>query len=420
MASMDKRRILIPLTIFSMFFGAGNLVFPPFLAIEAGEHFVPAFIGFAITAIGLPVIGLMDVERTDGLENLSSRIHPAFGRAFTIAIYLAIGPCLAIPRTASASFEMAAMAIGNDSRMLSIIYSAVFFAVASAIAMKPEKLTKVLGRITCPLLLILIAILSIGCFSEGMGSVSFPAVLRYQDAPLATGLIDGYQTMDAIAALVFGIIVALNIRELGYSSKKECRHIEAIGGVLAGAMLLVVYLAIAMIGRFSGSHGLIADNGASVLSSAALHAFGRTGLVLLAAVFIAACLNTCIGLLSSCGEYFSKLFPEVGYRTLVIVFALFSAIVSNIGLNLIISLSSPVLSLLYPIAIVLIVSAFLPKPFTLWSTRIAVIAAATVSVMETAGMRVLPLSGTGFSWVLPAVIGALIGMLVKDSKCKDM
>ena len=402
MASMDKRRILIPLTIFSMFFGAGNLIFPPFLAIEAGEHFVPAFIGFAITAIGLPVIGLMAVERTDGLENLSSRIHPAFGRAFTIAIYLAIGPCLAIPRTASASFEMAAMAIGNDSRMLSILYSIVFFSVASAIAMKPEKLTKVLGRITCPLLLILIAILSIGCFSEGMGSVSFPAVLRYQNAPLATGLIDGYQTMDAIAALVFGIIVALNIRELGYSSKKECRHIEAIGGVLAGVMLL------------------IADNGASVLSSAALHAFGRTGLVLLAAVFIAACLNTCIGLLSSCGEYFSKLFPEVGYRTLVIVFALFSAIVSNIGLNLIISLSSPVLSLLYPIAIVLIVSAFLPKPFTLWSTRIAVIAAATVSVMETAGMRVLPLSGTGFSWVLPAVIGALIGMLVKDSKCKDM
>ena len=312
------------------------------------------------------------------------------------------------------------MAIGNDSRMLSIIYSAVFFAVASAIAMKPEKLTKVLGRITCPLLLILIAILSIGCFSEGMGSVSFPAVLRYQDAPLATGIIDGYQTMDAIAALVFGIIVALNIRELGYSSKKECRHIEAIGGVLAGVMLLVVYLAIAMIGRFSESHGLIADNGASVLSSAALHAFGRTGLVLLAAVFIAACLNTCIGLLSSCGEYFSKLFPEVGYRTLVIVFALFSAIVSNIGLTEIIAMSSPVLSLMYPVAIILTIGALLPSRYSEWTLRIPAAVALLSSIIDLVIPGILPLSESGLGWIIPSVIALLAGCMIDHHKCKDM
>ncbi len=420
MAARDTKRILIPLTIFSMFFGAGNLIFPPFLALESGGSFIPAFIGFSITAIGLPVAALLAVERTNGLEPLSSRVHPAFGRIYTIAIYLAIGPCLAIPRTASASFEMAAKVIGTDSGIASAIYSLLFFTAASVIAMRPEKLTKVLGRITCPLLLILIAVLAAGCFSSGYGTIELPAVAKYSSSPVASGLIDGYQTMDAIAALIFGIVIALNIRDLGYEDAKEARRIETIGGIIAGVLLLAVYLAIAMIGRYAGSNGIFAENGADVLSSAAFHAFGKPGLVILSAVFIAACLNTCIGLLSSCGEYFSMLFPAVGYRTLVVVFAVFSAIVSNIGLNIIISMSVPVLSFLYPVAIILTIYAFLPSGISPWSMRLCIAGALIESALSLAGIGILPLSDAGFGWVIPSFFGALIGAMIMRQKCKYM
>ena len=419
MASKDKR-ILIPLTIFSMFFGAGNLIFPPFLALEAGRNFIPAFIGFSITAIGLPVAALLAVERTDGLEKLSARIHPAFGKIYTIAIYLAIGPCLAIPRTASASFEMAAKAIGNDSGTAALMYSVLFFLAASAIAMRPEKLTKVLGRITCPLLLILIAVIAIGCFSHGFGEIEFPAASKYISSPVAAGLIDGYQTMDAIAALIFGIVIALNIQDLGYTDGKEARRIETIGAVIAGILLFAVYLTIAMIGRYAGSNGIFAGNGADVLSAAAYDAFGKTGLAILSAVFVAACLNTCIGLLSSCGEYFSKLFPAVGYRTLVIVFAVFSAIVSNIGLNIIISMSVPVLSFLYPIAIVLTIYAFLPRSISSWSIRLSGAGALIGSAIAAMGLDFLPFSDAGFGWVVPALLGAVIGKVIPDRNCNYM
>ena len=396
-----------------MFFGAGNLIFPPFLALESGGSFIPAFIGFSITAIGLPVAALLAVERTNGLEPLSSRVHPAFGRIYTIAIYLAIGPCLAIPRTASASFEMAAKVIGTDSGIASAIYSLLFFTAASVIAMRPEKLTKVLGRITCPLLLILIAVLAAGCFSSGYGTIELPAVAKYSSSPVASGLIDGYQTMDAIAALIFGIVIALNIRDLGYEDAKEARRIETIGGIIAGVLLLAVYLAIAMIGRYAGSNGIFAENGADVLSSAAFHAFGKPGLVILSAVFIAACLNTCIGLLSSCGEYFHHLQPRIPRGGWIAIFAAVSCVISNVGLNAIISISFPILTLFYPAAIMLIALSFLPNPDSLtWTHRIGVAAALIASLLN-----VLGLYSSTFLWIAPAVIGNAIGYMI-DRKAK--
>lgn len=420
MEKRERSRILIPLTIFSMFFGAGNLIFPPFLALEAGENFIPAFIGFAITAIGLPITALIAVERTDGLESLSSRVHPLFGRIYTVAIYLAIGPCLAIPRTASASFEMVMNATGADSSFFRILYSILFFALASLIAMRPEKLTKTLGRITCPLLLLLIAVLAVGCIRTGTGAVSFPATARYSASPLSSGLQDGYQTMDAIAALVFGIVIALNIRELGYNDRKEARKIEIIAGIIAGVLLLIVYLTIALMGKNAGSHGIMGANGAQILSSIAYLSYGNAGSMILALIFIAACLNTCTGLLSSCGEYFGKLFPGVNYRTLVVVFALFSAIVSNIGLTEIIAMSSPVLSLMYPVAIILTIGALLPSRYSEWTLRIPAAVALLSSIIDLVIPGILPLSESGLGWIIPSVIALLIGCMMDHHKCKDM
>ena len=178
-----RSRLVLTLTIFSMFFGAGNLIFPPFLAAASGDGFIPAFIGFCLTAIGLPITALVAVERADGLGRLTGHIHPSFSIIYTVAIYLAIGPCLAIPRTASTSYEMVGNAFGLAGTAPRAIYSLIFFAAASLTAMRPEKLTKTLGRITCPLLILLIAALAIGSAAKGYGDVPATASDAYASAP---------------------------------------------------------------------------------------------------------------------------------------------------------------------------------------------------------------------------------------------
>ena len=246
-------RLLMILTVFSLFFGAGNLIFPPFLAAQAGQNTWPAMAGFCLTAVGFPVLGVMAVTRAGDLHRLAARVHPAFAAVFPLLIYLAIGPGLAIPRTASTSFEMVAQAALEGSTRLplwQLAYSLVFFAVAGLIALKPDALTQRLGKILCPLLLALIGALFVGCLlaPHPYGA----AAEAYQTHPVIQGFLDGYQTMDAIAALVFGSVIALNLRALGLTEARAIRTEAALDGVGAGVLLGVVYLCLAHIGGVSG------------------------------------------------------------------------------------------------------------------------------------------------------------------------
>ena len=158
-----RNLLLVGFTLFSMFFGAGNLIFPPFLGAQAGTATWIAMAGFAISAIGFPILGVIEIARTGGLSQLAGRVHPKFAAVFTLLIYLSIGPGLAIPRTASTSFEMVAPLVGGSNTLLQLIYSLIFFALAGLVALRPEKLTKRLGKILCPTLIALIVILFIAC-----------------------------------------------------------------------------------------------------------------------------------------------------------------------------------------------------------------------------------------------------------------
>ena len=416
-------RLLMILTVFSLFFGAGNLIFPPFLAAQAGQNTWPAMAGFCLTAIGFPVLGIMAVTRTGDLHRLASRVHPAFAAVFPLLVYLAIGPGLAIPRTASTSFEMVAQAALEGSTRLplwQLAYSLVFFAVAGLIALKPDALTQRLGKMLCPLLLALIGALFVGCLlaPHPYGA----AAEAYQTHPVIQGFLDGYQTMDAIAALVFGSVIALNLRALGLTEAHAIRTEAALDGVGAGVLLGVVYLCLAHIGGVSGGAWPGAKNGAQVLSQLAGSVYGRGGMALLAAIFVVACLNTCVGLLSSCASYFHQRLPKVSYPAWVALFALISVGISNVGLNQILALSVPVLNLLYPIVLVLILLAYLPKTETLpllypiagWGTLAvsAALLAAKAGVLPAAltdGLRALPLYAQGLGWLCPCLVFLALG-----------
>ncbi|MCJ7855551.1 branched-chain amino acid transport system II carrier protein [Lachnospiraceae bacterium NSJ-143] len=406
-----------------MFFGAGNLIFPPFLGSQAGTGTWTAMIGFALSAICLPILGVIAVAQSGGLPALAGRVHPKFAYIFTLLIYLSIGPCLAIPRTASTSFEMAVIPfMANIPAMVRIGYSLIFFAVALFLALHPEKLSDRLGKILGPCLLTLIFIIVVGCLFNSPGGYGVPTG-SYTNNRIVQGFLDGYLTMDTIAALNFGIIISLNIKNKGVENEGSVVKYTIMAGWIAGAVLLAVYAALAHIGAVSGGSFSGASNGAGVLTNLVSYLFGRAGIIILGLIFVIACLNTCIGLLCCCSEYFSTIFPKISYRAWVLIFALASFLISIAGLNAILAVSVPVLNAIYPVAIVLIIlglfNRFFSKfryvyPVTITFTGVVSIVYAlnsakiTIPVITGLITRIPPL--VDLCWVLPAVCGMIIGI----------
>lgn len=418
-----KKLLLIGFTLFSMFFGAGNLIFPPMLGASAGTNFWFAFLGLAVSAIGLPIAGVIVVARAGGLKVLASRVHPLFAQVFMILIYLSIGPCLAIPRTASTSFEMLAPLLGS-SDWLQLGYSILFFTAAFLVALHPDKLTNFLGRWLCPALICLIVILFAGDLLHPVAAGYGTPTQAYATLPAAEGILYGYQTMDALAALIFGAVIALNIRACGITEESTVRQGTIRAGFVAGAMLLVVYAMLGHLGAQTGAAVPGLATGADVLTTLSQSLFGKAGSVLLAAMFIIACFNTCVGLIACVGEYFHELLPRIPYPVIAAFFAFASMLVSNIGLAGILSLSTPVLNAIYPIAIVLILLGFVPGleqkrfvyPLCVAFTALQSIAAALPLGPLSTLAKLLPLASIGFGWLLPAAAGLIAGLLFSGKK----
>lgn len=424
------QRLLLGLTLFSMFFGAGNLIFPPYLGSLAGTDMPWAMAGFVITAVCFPILGVMTVARSDGLMMLASRVHPQFAFIFTLLIYLSIGPCVAIPRTASTSFEMALAPLFSNSAepvfmgfssavCAQFVYSVFFFVLAGLMALKPEKLTQRLGKFTSPALIIMIALLFIACVFNpiaGYGLVLPP----YDINAFVRGFLEGYQTMDTLAALNFGLIIALNVQALGVKTTEDVVKETVKAGLIAGFFLITIYMALAHIGATVGGAGLITENGAQTLTSVAKIQFGSWGIILLGMIFFVACLNTCVGLLSCCSDYFSKVFPSLSYRGWLLVFVLCSMVVSNAGLTLILKLSIPVLMAIYPVALMLIILGLTHQfnrhyskvyPLTITFTAVVSIAGAIQDIgVSIPLLSYLPFYSIGLEWVTPALIGWVIGI----------
>ncbi|BAQ31654.1 branched-chain amino acid transport system II carrier protein [Bifidobacterium scardovii] len=438
------QRLLATVTFFSMFFGAGNLIFPPFLGVQAGSATVPAAAGFIVSAVGLPILGVLAVSAAGGFEQLANRVSPKFSLVLGVAIILTIGPCFAIPRTATTSFEMAVVPFTADAPrwLTQLVYSLVFFALSFVMAQHPERLSKTLGRFMGPLLLVLIAVLFAACLVIGHGAFTAPYG-NYASGQLARGFLDGYQTMDLLAALYFGIVISANVREMGVTDESANRRETGLAGVGTGVMLIAVYGALSYVGMVSGAFATIdpaKDNGATVLTNLTASAFGPWGTAFVGLVFVVACFNVCTGLISTCGTYFQNRFPRVAgrrvsYRAWSAIFAVFSFIVSNAGLSTIVTVSVPVLAALYPIAIVLVVLALVHRPFSgrfphmyFWTVLLVGIVSAVdcldqlitvftgLTVAPLHVVTLLPLYSAQLGWLLPAAIGLAIGVAVSLAK----
>ncbi|MEK3889992.1 branched-chain amino acid transport system II carrier protein [Bacillus sp. FSL K6-3431] len=426
MKQFTKRELLfISLMLFSMFFGAGNLIFPAFLGYAAGNNMWLALTGFIISAVGLPILGVLTIAKAGSFETLTKRVHPLFAIVFPFLIYISIGPGLAIPRAGTMAFEMGMkpfLPIGlADNPLMLLIYSIIFFSVVLWLSLNPSKLIDRFGKLLTPLLLCMILVIFIKSLFVPMGSFQVPAK-NYQIGPLLQGFLDGYLTMDALAALVFGIVVANTIRSKGVEDPKKISKYMMISGIGAGILLALMYSILGYVGASSTSLGQ-ADNGAKVLTIVMYELFGFGGSIMLGILFILACLCVSIGLVISCSQYFSKALTTLRYKGWAIVLVILSTIVANLGLTQILNVSVPILGAIYPMAVALIIIGLFDSYI---KTRVMyffpILLTGLFSLIETINVTFLsryldpileyfPLYGQGVGWIIPGIIGVVGGYI---------
>ena len=420
---MTKNTFVVGFMLFAIFFGAGNLIFPPKLGFESGADFWTATIGFIITGVGLPLLGIIvSASYKGGYKEALHRIHPWFSVLFLVAIYLTIGPFFAIPRTAATAYEMAALPfLGEQTTVSLLIFTAVYFALTIWLSLNPSKMVERIGAILTPALLIAILALVI----SGIALLSDnPSSSNVMEAPMVNGILAGYNTMDALASVAFSVIVINAIKNKGLSETKALSKQTAMAGVIAAILLALIYLSIGWIGnKLPISAEVLADLAAKkqdlgtyILNTAATQAFGDLGRTLLGIIVSLACLTTAIGLVVSVSEYFHEIFPKISYKTYAIVCTLIGFGLANQGLSAVISKSIPVLLVLYPIAMsiifLLLLNLFVKLP--LLALRVSLILVTIVSILSVAGVSItenLPLKAYSMEWLPFAVGGLLIGAI---------
>lgn len=422
--------IIIGLMLFALFFGAGNLIFPPMLGQLAGTNLWTANAGFLVTGVGLPLLGITAFvfSGKNDLQSLAGRVHPVFGMVFTVVLYLAIGPFFAIPRSGSVSFEIGVKPFLSDhpGHVPLIIFTVVFFTIACLLSLNPAKIVDVVGKVLTPIKLTFIGILVIVAIFNPIGSFQSPSK-EYATHAFFKGFQEGYLTLDALVAFVFGIIIVNAIKEKGTTDKKQVLAVCVKAALITATLLAFLYSALAYMGASSVEKLGHFENGAEVLANVSEYYFGSYGAVLLGLMITVACLTTSVGLITACASFFHQLFPKFSYRNFAIVLSVFSALVANLGLTQLIKVSLPVLMTMYPIAIVLMFLTFLHSAFNGRSEvyQGSLILTFIVSLFDglNAGginidgvhnffTHVLPFYSIGLGWILPAIIGGLGGYMI--------
>lgn len=409
---------------FALFLGAGNIIFPPSVGLAAGEQVWHAALGFLLTGVGLPLLTVVALARVGGgMERLTAPIGRRAGTLFAVAVYLAIGPLFATPRTAVVSFEMGMAPFSGNGAAPLLLYSLAYFAVVLFLSLNPGQLVDRIGKFITPVLLAALLVLGGAALFAPAGAIG-TTTESYRAAPFVQGFLQGYLTMDTLGALVFGIVIARAIRDRGVNDGRLQTRYSVIAGLIAATGLSLVYLALFYLGATSQGIAGEAQNGVQILTAYVQQTFGMAGSLLLALVITLACLTTAVGLLSACGEFFSGLLP-LSYRTVVVGFGVFSLLLANQGLTQLISVSVPVLVGLYPLAIVLVALSLL-QSFWLSSSRVFVpvlgvtlvfgladgLVAAGLNAWGPAFFGQLPLAAQSLGWLVPALATLLVAALL--------
>ena len=433
---MAKKGALTGLLLFGIFFGAGNLIFPPTLGAQSGEQFIPAIAGFVVSGVGIAVLTLIigTLNPKGYIYEISKKISPLFATIYLAALYLSIGPFFAIPRTATTSYAVgiSPLLAEADKGFGLIVFTLIYFVAAYLIALNPSKILDRIGRILTPVFALLIIILVIlGAFKYGANAPQ-TATEAYQISAFGTGFLEGYNTLDALASVAFSVIAVQTLKQLGFSSKKEYISTIWVVGIVVAIGFSALYIGLG----FLGNHFPVTEEamkggtpGVYILSQATQEIFGSTAQLFLAAMVTVTCFTTTVGLIVSTAEFFNGRFPQIGYKIYATVFTLIGFAIANLGLDAIIKYSVPVLVILYPITItivmIVIVNKFvaLSKP-GMQLTMGLVTAIAVTSVLASSFeivtltnlINALPFANSSLPWLVPAIIGILLSLVLPNKQ----
>lgn len=418
--------LVVGFALFSMFFGAGNLLFPPYLGLVSGESWLTSLGGFVLADVGLALLVLLAVVKGTGkLESVLIRGGKGLANVIGATAVICIGPLLAIPRTAATTYEMGIQPMLNTSgSVVAVIVSVVFFGLTLVLTIKPSKVVDIVGKVLTPLLILSLIVLIVLGVLNPIGDIS-PNVM-IENNLFAEGVSQGYLTMDALAAGVFAGVIINAIINKGYNETSEKVTLTIKAGVVAAVALAVIYGGLTYLGATLSTKFGVETPQALLMVEITSALLGNPGKILLCVIVSLACLTTSIGLTSATGEYFSNVTNgKLKYETIVVLVCVFSAVVSNFGVGTIIKFSAPILEIVYPVLMALVL-------LSLTCSRVrndnifkgAAYVTLIVSLLTVANglwgvvpvMSKLPLAPLGFNWILPAIGGAIIGSFIKDKK----
>ena len=433
---MAKKGALTGLLLFGIFFGAGNLIFPPTLGAQSGEQFLPAIAGFVFSGVGIAVLTLIigTLNPKGYIYEISKKISPLFATIYLAALYLSIGPFFAIPRTATTSYAVGISPLLAEAYkgLGLIVFTLIYFVAAYLIALNPSKILDRIGRILTPVFALLIIILVIlGAFKYGANAPQ-TATEAYQISAFGAGFLEGYNTLDALASVAFSVIAVQTLKQLGFSSKKEYISTIWVVGIVVAIGFSALYIGLG----FLGNHFPMTEEamkggtpGVYILSQATQEIFGSTAQLFLAAMVTVTCFTTTVGLIVSTAEFFNGRFPQISYKVYATVFTLIGFAIANLGLDAIIKYSVPVLVILYPITITIVMIVIVNKIVPLSKpgmqlTMGLVTAIAVTSVLASSFeittltnlINSLPFANASLPWLVPAIMGILLSLVLPNKQ----
>ena len=416
--------IVVGFALFAMFFGAGNVVFPPYLGMHAGEQWANGFLFYFIADIGLALVAMFAILHAGGADNITGLIGHAASNVLMCAVILCIGPMVAIPRTAATTLEMSVTPF--FSGMSPVVFSIIFFAVILLLSIKQSAVIDIVGKILTPALLIGLLVLIVKGFVSPIGDIVDTGVSASEVT--VNGIKSGYQTMDVLAAMAFGIIILSSADEKGYTDSKSAAKMIGIAAALSGVLLMIVYFGLTYLGATASTVFPTDISRANLVIGIVELLLGKAGLIIFAIVVALACITTAVALVSSAASFFAKLADDkISYSVFVVVICVSSAIISNLGLDMIIAIATPVLDIVYPPMLVLILLSWFGDKLHKSVYVSSVAGSLIASVLATAslyGMNVpvvdsLPLASLGLGWLTPAALFGLVAYLVSKVKFQN-
>ncbi|WP_296386850.1 branched-chain amino acid transport system II carrier protein [Winogradskyella sp.] len=423
-----KELLVTSFALFSLFFGAGNLLLPPLLGYNAGENWFWVTVGFMITAVVIPIIGILAHAKLQGtLYDFGKKVSPTFSLIYCIIIYI-ISVAIPSPRTAAATHEIAIHPAFGTSPLLT---SAIYFALVLVFVLNRSKILNLIGKFLTPFIVImLLAVIGIG-----LSSSAFTPGISTFETPIVTGILEGYQTFDAIGAVVVGavIIISLNFKNMKVEAFESKRKLIRQSGFIAGTGLFIIYAGLISVGAYYGSEievnsDLSSDmQRANLLRGISIASLGEFGNTVLSILISLACFTTAIGIVAGTADYFRGLFHKsnTAYVVTAVIACIAGVGVGQLNFHSIIVIAIPVLLCIYPITIVLILLNVLPEKLgTPLVFRAVVIVTMVFSIPDvigfispTEGLKnvtdYIPLAKHSLGWVLPAILTFVIIALVQ-------